>query len=193
MTGTQAFKGIRIAQDGARLVIRWPRLRRLVNGIGDVLKEGILLVIGLAFFGFPASAWIPRLLRADWAAFQWTDLFVSPFLIVGALALYRSLTVLFNRDLILVTQDEIRVRGRPLPPWDMETPTIPRNEIARVEAKVRALSATNRRQRAGVTLNYDVVALLHDGTTRTIIGGSTAAELAHYVANEIAKFLGMRR
>jgi len=187
MSGTEFVKGIQVSGDGARLVVRWRRLARSVNGLGDWAREGGLFLVGLALFGFPAAG----LLQGGLSALGWGDLVSVPFLLIGGLALYRALTIFFNTDAIEVTRERLKVRSFPLPPWDMETPTLPLQEVARVECKVKIISS-KRMNRRGVTQNYDVCAVMRDGKTRVVIGGSTRSEPAHYVAQEIEKFIKTR-
>ncbi|CAG0999365.1 hypothetical protein ANAEL_02839 [Anaerolineales bacterium] len=188
MNETQLVRGIRVMKDGSRLVIRWRRLARSVNGTGDLVKEGILFLIGLAMFGFPASGLISKGLGQGWSGFGWGELVSVPFILIGGFMLYRALTILFNTDVIEVTRERLKVRSFPLPPWDMETPTIPLQEVVRVESKVKALSS-RQAGRSGVTHNYDVCAILYDGKTRDVVAGSTVSQPAHYVSQEISKFI----
>jgi hypothetical protein len=99
---------------------------------------------------------------------------------------------LFNTDVIVVTHEAIKVRSFPLRPWDMETPTIPLKEIAGFECKVKALTS-GQHGRSGVTHNYDVCAVLHDGKRRDVVAGSTVSAPAHYVSQEISKFIATIR
>jgi hypothetical protein len=188
MNETELVKGIRVVKDGSWLVIRWRRFARSVNGVGDYAKEGGLFIIGLAMFGFPMSGLISKGLEEGWSAFGWGDLVGAPFILFGGFILYRALTILFNTDVIEVTHERLKVRSFPLPPWDMESPTIPLQEIVRVECKVKALSS-KRAGRSGVTHNYDVCAILRDGKPRDVLAGSTVSVPAHYVSQEISKFI----
>jgi hypothetical protein len=193
MKEVEREKGIRVSSDGSRLVIRWRRFARSVNGVGDFAKEGGLFLIGLLMFGFPASGVISKGLKEGWVAFRLSDLVSVPFILFGGFILYRALTILFNTDMIVVTSENLKVRSFPLPPLDMETPTIPLQEIVGVECKVKALSST-RHGRSGVTHNYDVCAMLCDGKPRDVVAGSTASVPSHYVSQEISKFIeGIRR
>jgi len=117
----------------------------------------------------------------------------APFVLVGGFMLYRALTILLNTDVVEVTREALKVRSFPLPPWDMETPTIPLQEIVGVECKVKALSS-RQHGRSGVTHNYDVCAVSRDGKRRDGVAGSTVSAPAHYVSQEISKFIdGIRQ
>jgi hypothetical protein len=192
MKETEFVKGIRVSKDGSRLVIRWRRFARSVNGIGDYVKEGGLFIIGLLMFGFPMSGLISKSLAEGWSAFRWGDLVSAPFILIGGLMFYRALTILFNTDVVEVTRETLKVRSLPLPPWDMETPTILLKEIVGVECRVKALTS-RQHGRSGVTHNYDVCAALRDGKRRDVVAGSTASAPAHYVAQEISEFINSVR
>ncbi|MFZ5822062.1 MAG: hypothetical protein ACOYYJ_19400 [Chloroflexota bacterium] len=188
MNEAEIVRGIRVSRDGSRLVVRWKRLARNVNGCGDWAKEAGFFVVGLALFIFPAVGLASRALQGGASAFGLGDLVSLPFLLVGGLLVYRALTIMFNTELIEVTRDQVKVRSLPLPPWDMETISLPLRDIASVECQVKLLRS-NRRDRRGVTHNYNVNAVMRDGKVKGIITGSTAQEPAHYVAREITNFI----
>lgn len=188
MADVEAVKGVCVARDEARLVIRWRRWNRQINGCRDGVGEAIFFLIGLGFFGFPVAGCVSQVMRLGRVALGWGDLVAVPFALIGGFVVYRTLTLLINTDVVQVTSEALKVRSVPLPPWDMETPTIPLQQVARIECKVKALSS-RRAGHAGVTRNHDVVAVMLDGKTRDVITGSTASEPAYFVAHEIAQFI----
>jgi len=159
-----------------------------VNGCGDWAKEAGFFVVGLAFFIFPVAGLTSRAVQGGLSAFGLGDLFSLPFLLIGGLLVYRVLTIILNTEQIEVTREQIKVRSLPLPPWDMETFSLPLRDVASVECQVKVLRS-NRRDSRGVTHNYNVNAVLRNGKVRGIITGSTAQEPAHYVAQEITNFI----
>lgn len=181
----EALKNIHISQKASCLTIRWKRGGRA----GHWLSEVIWFLVGLAFFGFPVFGLVSQAIQGKLANWGWGNLVTVPFALLGGLALYRTLTLLINTDVIEVTPQTLRVRSGPLPPWDMETPTIPRQEITQVTCQVRTLSTRGRSNMRGTDHNYDVYAIAPDGKARAIITGSRQAEPAHFVANEITRFL----
>jgi len=187
MADTETIKGVRVSREGSRLVIRWGRFGRLTSGCRAFFGEMILFLIGLAFFGLPARGYIGRILQQDWSAFRWTDLFSVPFLLIGGLLVYRSLTLLFNVDVIEVTPEVLKVRSFPIPALDGAV-TVPLQSIRSVECKVRILSS-GRSGRRTVTPDYEIVANTPDGKNLNLLTGSTAPEPAGLVAQEIMKYI----
>ena len=187
MADTEIIKGVRVSHEGGGLVIRWRRFGRLTSGCRAFIGEMILFLIGLTFFGLPARAYLDRILQQDWSAFRWTDLFSLPFLLIGGVLVYRTLTTLFNVDIIEVTPEVLKVYSFPIPALD-GTVRIPLQSIRSVECKVRILSS-GRSGRRTATPDYEIVAGTLDGKNLNLLTGSTAPEPAGLVAEEIMKYV----
>ena len=188
MNATEPVRGVRIVQSGSRLTIRWRRLSRLTGSFGSIMGEVILFLLGLALFIPVAASFASRLVRWEWSAFQWTDLFSALFLIFGVLLLYRALGLALNTDIIEATPETLKARSVPLPFSLGEAAKIPLKDIQKVESKIRIASSNNRNKR-GVTRYYDIVVITYDGKSVVLAGGSVVPETTIFVAQEITEFL----
>lgn len=182
-------KGVRVSRAGNRLTIRWNRFSRLSGNFRSILGELLMFLIGLALFIPPASNYVPLILRQEWSAFQWTDLFSLLFLALGFLFLYRGLGWLVNTDVIQVTPETIKAWSFPLPSL-AGAAQIPLPQVRKVESQIRFLSSRRSGTRLhSTTLNYDLVAVTYEDRPVILVRGSSVSETSIYVAREITHFL----
>jgi hypothetical protein len=148
--------------------------------------EGFLFLLGLGFLLIPLLSILSAIRRSAYA-FNWSDLVALPFVLLGAMLVTRTITLLTNTDRVEVTPQQLKIRSGPLIAWDAIHCTLPLAAIQNVDAKNVATRSGSRR--AGVSHSYAVVATLTNGKTKTLAGGSSTAEPMYFIANEISKFL----
>jgi len=180
----EVVKGLWVKRDADQLVITW---RRVFLSAGW-FTEGILFGFGAAFLVIS----VPRLLAkfsSPASGFQGNDVFTLIFLLLGILLLYRTLALFTNIDRIEVGREQLKTGSGPLIPWDGPRDTLPVGVIERVETQVISTTRGKTNMRAGTTITYSVCAILSNGSTRTLISGSSRAEPMYFIGNEVNRHL----
>ncbi|HSU15354.1 hypothetical protein [Longimicrobium sp.] len=104
---------------------------------------------------------------------------------VGIGLTYATLAGFVNTTTVRIDAGRIRVRHHPLP-WGRTV------ELGVVEVKQLFCQEKISRGRNGVSYTYDLVALLHDGTRRKVLGGLDYPELPLYLEQNAESWLKIR-
>jgi hypothetical protein len=178
-----------IQRSPEQLTIRWKK--RLFASTW--VKETLLIFIGLAFFIVPVVNLVSVGTNSRWNGYQSADLLAIPFILIGGILLYRTITVFVNTDQAVITPAELRISSMPFPVIDGVTCVVPISRIESIEAKVISTSSRQGTGHSGVTLTYLVRANLRDGTTKELTTGSIQSAPVHFIVNELNAYLETNR
>lgn len=176
---------VSVIREPGRLQIAWKRYGRV-----EWFNEIVMILLSLGFFLVPSINLIKLGSTQPDKILTFGNLLSIPFIVLGMVFVYRFITILVNTDTVEVTPQEIRVRSRPLPAWDVSNPAIHRDVLSGVDAKVKVVRAKNSNRSTSSTY-YEVVATLTDGKKKVIIGDSKVAEPIYFIANEINEFMNL--
>ncbi len=187
----EILKGLYVRRAPGRLRVTY-QWRSGLGGIRNALGEGVLFTIGLVFFAVPLAG-LPAMLNRETNTLLWQSLIALPFILLGALILYRVLGLVCNTSVFEVSRQELKVRHGPLP-FLGENFTLPAGDIVKVDwRKVGHTQHTSHgMRRRGYSATFDVCVVTSHGRIKKLMSGLNDRQYAFAVQNELARFLNPR-
>ena len=184
----EMLKGLQVrrTRDRLRITYRW---RSGLGGIRYAIDEIILFLIGLVFFAVPFASLTTILKRATDRPL-WQSLIMLPFILLGALLLYRALGLACNASVFEVSRQELTARHGPLP-FLGENLTLPAGEIVKVDWRKAGHTqhTSDGVRRSGYSATFDVCVVTAGGQTKKLMSGLNDRQYALAVQNELSRFL----
>ncbi len=184
----EILKGLHVrrTRDRLRLTYRW---RNGLGGIRNALGEGVLFAIGLGFFAVPLAS-LPAMLNREANTPPWQTLIAVPFIVLGALIVYRALGLVCNASVFEISRQELKVRHGPLP-FLGENLTLPTGDIVKVDWRKVGHSqhGSDGVRRSGYSATFDVCVVTTRGRTKKLMSGLNDRQYAFAVQNELSRFL----
>ncbi len=177
---------VKRTRDRLRITYRW---RSGLGGIRHLIDEGILFVVGLFFFAIPLAG-LPAMLSREANTPLWQSLIALPFIVLGALILYRALGLVCNVSVFEVSRQELKAWHGPLP-FLGENLNLPAGEIVKVDWRKTGHTqhSSDGVRRSGYSATFDVCAVTAGGQTKKLMSGLNDRQYAFAVQNELSRFL----
>ncbi len=177
---------VRRTPDRLRITFLW---RNGLGGIRNALGEGVLFAIGLGFFAVPLAS-LPAMLNREANTPPWQSLIALPFIVLGALILYRTLGLVCNASVFEVSRQELKARHGPLP-FLGENLTLPAGDIVKVDWRKTGHTphTGDGVRRSGYSATFDVCVVTAGGQSKKIMSGLNDRQYAFAVQNELSRFL----
>lgn len=155
----------------------------------------------ISYSWFTPMAFFITFFAVFWNAISWTifggdgfgpisegffifALFPLIFPAVGLGLIYYNVAQYINRTYIVVGKGELRAYSRPLP--TLNNLRLDHSTIHQLFVKQRVNHGKN-----GVSISYDVLAVLHGGKRQQIVGSLAQADQALFIEQEIEHYLGI--